>query len=67
MKGIQGQLWSETITNKDYFDYLINPRLATLSEVAWRSKSFRNWKEFRSSLLNGVELLEKMGWKFHKF
>jgi N-acetyl-beta-hexosaminidase len=67
VKGIQGQLWSETITNKDYFDYLINPRLATLSEVAWRSKSFRNWKEFRSSLLNGVELLEKISWKFHKF
>ena len=67
MQGIQGQLWSETITDKEYFDYMINPRLATLSEVAWRSKSFRNWVEFRSSLLNSVRLLTKMGWKFHKF
>ena len=67
VKGIQGQLWSETITNKKYFDSMINPRLATLSEIAWRSKSYRNWIEFRSSLLNSVELLKKMGWKFHKF
>ena len=67
VKGIQGQLWSETITNKEYFDAMINPRLATLSEIAWRSKSFRNWSVFRSSLLNSVELLSKMGWKFHKF
>ncbi len=67
VKGIQGQLWSETITNKEYFDIMVNPRLATLAEIAWRSKSFRNWIEFRSSLLNSVELLTKMGWKFHKF
>ena len=67
VKGIQGQLWSETITNKEYFDAMINPRLATLSEIAWRSKSFRNWSVFRSSLLNSVKLLSKMGWKFHKF
>ena len=67
VKGIQGQLWSETITKKEYFDSMINPRLATLAEIAWRSKSFRNWTQFRSSLLNSVELLSKMGWKFHKF
>ncbi len=67
VKGIQGQLWSETITNKEYFDSMINPRLATLAEIAWRSKSFRSWSEFRSSLINSVEILSKMGWNFHKF
>mgnify|MGYP001201642142 FL=1 len=67
IKGIQGQLWSETITKKEYFDIMINPRLATLAELAWRSKSFRSWKEFRSSLSNAVELLSKMGWNYHKF
>ena len=67
VKGIQGQLWSETITNKEYFDFMINPRLAALSEIAWRSKSFRSWSKFRSSLKNSVEILSKMGWKFHKF
>ena len=57
LKGIQGQLWSETITNKEYIDIMINPRLATLSEIAWRSKSFRNWVEFRSALINYLSYL----------
>ena len=65
--GIQGQLWSETITNKNYFDMMINPRLATLAEIAWCSESQRTWENFRSSLKNNLELLSKMGWKFHKF
>jgi hexosaminidase len=65
--GIQGQLWSETITNKNYFDTMINPRLATLAEIAWCSESQRSWENFRSSLKNNLEILSKIGWKFHKF
>ena len=65
--GIQGQLWSETITNKDYFDQMINPRLATLAEIAWCSEAKRSWNNFRLSLKNNLEYLSKMGWKFHNF
>ena len=67
VKGIQGQLWSEIITKKEYFDSMINPRLATLSEIAWSSYSRRSWPEFRTSLLSSVELLSTLGWNFHKF
>ena len=65
--GIQGQLWSETITNEDYFDEMINPRLAALAEIAWCSEAKRSWNQFRSTLLNNMEHLKKMGWKFHAF
>ena len=65
--GIQGQLWSETITNKEFFDEMINPRLATLAEIAWCSKAKRTWADFRSSLKNNIKFLSKIGWKFHKF
>ena len=65
--GIQAQLWSETITNKSYFDEMINPRLATLAEIAWCSEAKRSWANFRSSLKNNLEYLSKMGWKFHNF
>ena len=65
--GIQGQLWSETITDKDYFDAMINPRLAALAEIAWSSKAKRTWSQFRSSLLYNVDFLSKLGWKFHNF
>ena len=55
--GIQGQLWSETITNEDYFDEMINPRLAALAEIAWCSEAKRSWSQFRSTLLNNMEHL----------
>ena len=65
--GIQGQLWSETITDKSFLDQMINPRLATLSEVAWSNDKRRGWGKFRSALLNSVKIMEKLGWKYHEF
>ena len=65
--GIQGQLWSETITNESYLDQMINPRLATLAEVAWSPDSRRSWKKFRSTLKHNMSLLTKLGWKYHDF
>ncbi len=67
IKGLQGQLWSETITDKKFFDQMINPRLATLSEVVWKGKITRKWIEFRSALLNSMNLLKKLGWRYHNF
>ena len=67
VKGIQGQLWSETITNKKYFDQMINPRLSTLSEVAWSSEKRRNWQKFRPALVQATRLTKKLGWKCHDF
>ena len=65
--GIQGQLWSETLTDESYMDEMINPRLATLAEVAWSSDHRRNWSEFRSALKHNMNLLTKLGWKHHDF
>ena len=65
--GVQGQLWSETITKPEYIDTLINPRLACLSEVAWCSDNRRGWAEFKPTLLHNMKILGKLGWKYHDF
>jgi hexosaminidase len=65
--GIQGQLWSETITKPEYLDIQINPRLACLSEVAWCSDNRRGWEEFKPTLLHNMKVLSKLGWKYHDF
>ena len=65
--GIQGQLWSETITKERYFDIMINPRLAALSEVAWSQTQRRSWEEFKPSLLQSMKLMHKLGWDHHDF
>ena len=65
--GIQGQLWSETITKPEYIDTQINPRLACLSEVAWCSDNRRGWAKFKPTLLHNMKILSKLGWKYHDF
>ena len=55
--GIQGHLWSEALTKKNFLDQMINPRLAALAEVAWSKDERRDWRQFRSVLLNSVKLL----------
>ncbi|MDB4835366.1 carbohydate-binding domain-containing protein [Cyclobacteriaceae bacterium] len=35
IKGIQGQLWSETVMNPERLEYMIYPRLICLGERAW--------------------------------
>ena len=64
--GIQGQLWSETITNINFIDTMINPRLIALSEVAWSEKT-RNWSEFRGVLNKIIYLTKSIGWKNHRY
>ena len=41
--GLQGQLWSETIKNRDHLEYLLLPRLLALAERAWSRSP--NWAE----------------------
>jgi hexosaminidase len=65
--GIQGQLWSETLTEKGYIDLMINPRLATLAEVAWSPNNRRNWSNFRAALFQSMQLTDKLGWNYHDF
>ena len=65
--GIQGQLWSETLTEKSFMDEMINPRLAALAEVAWSHDERRGWKDLKSSLKNSMKLLKKINWNYHDF
>ena len=46
---------------------MINPRLATLSEVAWSQKKRRSWEKFKPSLLQSMKLMDKLGWNYHDF
>jgi len=59
IKGIQANLWSETLLNEHIADYLAWPRTLALSEVAWSDPKSRNWSEFKKRLYSsGVERLK---------
>ena len=38
IKGVQANLWTEYMSALDEMEYMLYPRVAALSEVAWRQK-----------------------------
>ena len=48
--GIEGPLWTETVSNISAAQYLLMPRLPALAEVGWTPNSVRNWESFRTRI-----------------
>ncbi len=50
IKGVQANLWTEYITSEDQLEYMLFPRTAALSEVAWSCPENRNYDNFLQRL-----------------
>lgn len=48
--GIEGALWTETITKMDEMEYMVFPRLPGLAEIGWTPSADRNWNEYKIRL-----------------
>lgn len=50
VRGIQGNLWSETIWTQEDLDYRAFPRVVALAEIAWTPRARQNWQSFSQRL-----------------
>jgi hexosaminidase len=48
--GVEGPLWTETVTTVDDIEYLVFPRLAAIAELGWSPTSTHDWTAFRNRL-----------------
>jgi len=48
--GVEGALWTETVTTMDDIEYLAFPRLAAVAEVGWSPASKHDWSGFSARL-----------------
>lgn len=66
--GIQGQLWSETITADKQMEAMLCPRIIGLSESAWTSASNkRKGSELNILAYNSFrDLFEQIGWEYYR-
>ncbi|RKF14262.1 beta-hexosaminidase [Alginatibacterium sediminis] len=48
--GTQSQLWSELITTKERFEYMVFPRVCANAEVAWSLDTKQNYLHFSTKL-----------------
>lgn len=46
IRGIQANVWSETIQNNKRLDFMTFPRLTALAEAAWTTDSQKNYESF---------------------
>ena len=58
--GIEGALWTETITNLDEIEYMVFPRLPGYAEIGWTPSSMRNWEEYKYRLAKQTEYFKAM-------
>ncbi len=61
IKGIQANIWSETIHSGERLNYMTYPRIAALAEIAWTSNQTTDYKEFLLSLQLSFQLYKKQG------
>jgi hexosaminidase len=48
--GVEGALWTETVTGMDAIEFLAFPRLAAIAEIGWSPADTHDWSAFRERL-----------------
>lgn len=57
-KGIQANLWTESITDWGKLTYMTYPRLYAIAETAWTANDKKNWDAFINRLYPQLERLD---------
>lgn len=59
IKGLQANLWTETVESEKRLDYMIFPRIIALSESAWTNKNNKDLSRFNKNLVSVFEFLDE--------
>jgi hexosaminidase len=62
--GVQANLWTEYISTASHAEYMLLPRIAALSEIAWSDKNQHNWDDFRSRLNRMTKFYDLHGYHY---
>ncbi|WP_273445688.1 beta-N-acetylhexosaminidase [Neolewinella agarilytica] len=64
IKGIQANMWTESISDWGKYTYMTYPRLFAVAENAWTSPERKNWDDFIQRLLHANERLDGQGIRY---
>ncbi len=62
--GVQANMWTEYISDTEYLEYMLNPRLAAISEVQWCQLGNKDWNRFVAGADNVCDIYEVMGYNY---
>lgn len=64
--GVQANVWTEYIHTLQHIQYMVLPRMAVLSEVAWSQKQRENYSEFKDRLQTIMKRYDIIGYNYAK-
>ncbi len=59
--GIQSNLWTELVHNKDRFDFMIFPRICALAESGWTLAQNKDYADFTQRMESAYKLFDARG------
>lgn len=59
--GVQANLWTEYMPDPKQVEYMLFPRIAALSEIAWQAKGRKNWAHFREKMESMMQRYQSLG------
>ena len=62
--GVQANFWSEYVSDADFLEYLMMPRLAAVAEAAWTPQAERDYTDFTERLKGLLPLYDRMNWNY---
>ncbi|ANQ52815.1 family 20 glycosylhydrolase [Flammeovirga sp. MY04] len=58
--GVQGNVWTEYMKTPEKVEYMMVPRVAALSEIAWTAPDQKDWTNFKSRLNDIRKVYDQM-------
>ena len=59
--GIQSNLWTELVHNKDRFDFMIFPRICALAESGWTLAQNKDYADFTQRMESAYRMFDSRG------
>jgi len=59
--GAQGNMWTEYLSDGEYVEYMIFPRVCALAEVVWTPAEQKDWIDFRTRLIKHFDYFDHRG------
>jgi hexosaminidase len=67
VKGLQANLWTETMHTTDRLEFMLFPRLSALAESAWSNQEVKNFPNFQDRMKNMEDIYQKSDVRFNDF
>jgi hexosaminidase len=67
VKGIQANLWTETIHTSERLEFMTFPRLSALAESAWTNQDIKNFPNFMNRMKMMEEIYQKSAISYYDY